>query len=112
LPLDKRHQHIKAAPAEANRPTIEEELAAMRRDPEVAEFDDRRRFGRKIHSRGQGHLRGSRLFQSWKARERICMSRPTFRSIHPIEGGLASPEQSTVSSVGMLDRAEAAACIR
>jgi hypothetical protein len=30
LPLDKRHQHIEAAPAEVDRLTICEELAAMR----------------------------------------------------------------------------------
>jgi hypothetical protein len=52
----------------------------MRYDPEVAELDDRRRFGRDIHSCGQGHLSGSRLLLSWKARERIFrVSQPTFQ---------------------------------
>jgi hypothetical protein len=59
LPLDKRHQHIKAAPAKVDRLTVGEELAAMRHDPETAELDDRRRFYREIHSRGlYGHFRG------------------------------------------------------
>jgi hypothetical protein len=49
LPRDKRHQHVKGAPAEVDRPTLGEKLAAMRHDPEAAELDDRRRFGRKIH---------------------------------------------------------------
>jgi hypothetical protein len=50
--IDKRHQHIKSAPAEVDRLTVGEELTAMRHNPEAAELDDRRRFGRKIHSRG------------------------------------------------------------
>jgi hypothetical protein len=45
LPLNKRHQYIKGAPAEVDRPTVGEELAAIRHDPETAELDDRRRFG-------------------------------------------------------------------
>ena len=52
LPLDKRHQHIKGARAERDRPTVHEELAAMRPKLEVAELDDRRRFYREIPSRG------------------------------------------------------------
>ena len=39
--LDKRHQHSKAAPAKVDRPTVGEELAAMRHDPETAELNDR-----------------------------------------------------------------------
>ena len=51
LPLDQRHQHIKGATAEVDRSTVGEEFAATRHDPETAELDDRRRFGRKIHCR-------------------------------------------------------------
>jgi len=39
LPLDQRHQHIKGAPAEVDPPTVGEQLAAMRHNPEVAELD-------------------------------------------------------------------------
>ena len=52
LLLDQRHQHIKGATAEVDRLTVGEEFAAMRYDAEVAELDDRRRFGREIHSGG------------------------------------------------------------
>jgi hypothetical protein len=52
LPLDKRHQHIKGARTEVQRPTVGEKLAAMRPKLEVAELDDRRRFYREIPSRG------------------------------------------------------------
>ena len=80
LALDKRHQHIKGATAEVDRLTVGEELAATRHDPETAELGDRRRFGRKIHSRGQRHLRGAGPLQSWRARELIFrVSRPTFQ---------------------------------
>jgi hypothetical protein len=43
----------KARPPELYQLAVSEKLAAMRHDPEMAELDDRRRFGRKIHSRGQ-----------------------------------------------------------
>src|SRR5437762_12894662 len=38
VPLDKRHQHIKGAPAEVDRATVGEELTPMRQDPEAAEL--------------------------------------------------------------------------
>ena len=49
--FDQRHQHIESPAAEGYRPAFGEQLAAMREDAEVAEFDARRRVGRANHGR-------------------------------------------------------------
>jgi hypothetical protein len=41
--LNQRQQYIERAAAERYRPAVGEQLAAMRKDAEVAEFDARRR---------------------------------------------------------------------
>ena len=91
LRLDKRHQHIEGAPAEMDRPTVGEELAAMRQDPETAKLDDRRRFGREIHSRGlEGYLRGFSFFspireEGARAGHRICNASHYLREIQRVK---------------------------
>src|SRR5262245_58213362 len=47
--FDQRQQHIEGTATECDRPAVGEKLAAMRQDAEVAEFDDRRRFGQAKH---------------------------------------------------------------
>jgi hypothetical protein len=47
--LDQHHQHVERAPAELQRPAIGEELAAVRQDPETAEFDRCRRYWDGFH---------------------------------------------------------------
>ena len=86
----------------------------MRDDSKVAELDDRRLFGREIHNRGPiRSSQGSGFFSLGKpaSASSACAGR-LFRSLHPVEGGLASPqdsvEQSAVSSAGVLDRGRAA----
>jgi hypothetical protein len=49
--LDQRHKHVESPPAEPYWPIIGEQLAAMRQDSEVAEFDERRRVGQANHDR-------------------------------------------------------------
>jgi hypothetical protein len=47
--LDYRHQHVKGAPAELDRPAVGEQLAAMRQYPETPERDARLWLGGRIH---------------------------------------------------------------
>ena len=47
--LDQRHQHVKGATAELDRPAVGEQFAAMRQQEETPERDARRCFGSGIH---------------------------------------------------------------
>ena len=47
--LNQRHQHVKGATAEFDRPAIGEQFAAMRQQQEASERDTRRCFGGGIH---------------------------------------------------------------
>ena len=47
--FDQRHQHVKGATAELDRPAIGEQLAAMRQQQETSERDTRWCFGGGIH---------------------------------------------------------------
>jgi len=47
--LDQHYENVESTPAESYRPTIGENFAALRQDPETTEFEARRRFGYGIH---------------------------------------------------------------
>ena len=47
--LDQRHQHVKGATAELDRPAVSEQFAAMRQQQETPERDARKCFGGGIH---------------------------------------------------------------
>jgi hypothetical protein len=47
--LDQRHQHVKSATAELDRPALGEQLAAMRQQEETPERDARKCFGSGMH---------------------------------------------------------------
>jgi hypothetical protein len=47
--LDQRHQQVKGAPAELDRPAIGEQLAATRQQQKAPERDARRCFGNGVH---------------------------------------------------------------
>jgi hypothetical protein len=49
--LEQRQQQVEGASAEPYRLAVREQLPAMRQDPEVAEFNDRRRVRRANHNR-------------------------------------------------------------